>query len=161
MPPGIVGREAQLLEVERFLDASGDGFAVLVLEGDAGIGKTTLWREARRRAEERGAPVLWCRPSAAEAKLSFAAVADLVARVDDGAFARLPDPQREALEVALLRRTPEGRGPDGRAIAAAFLTLIRHLASERTVILAVDDWQWLDPASRRGPEFAAPPLPKA
>jgi DNA-binding CsgD family transcriptional regulator len=155
MTSGIVGREAQLLEVEGFLDAAAAGFAAVVLEGDAGIGKTTLWREARRRAEERGALVLWCRPSAAEAKLSFAAVADLVARVDDGAFARLPDPQREALEVALLRRTPEGRGPDGRAIAAAFLTLIRHLASERTVILAVDDWQWLDPASRRVLEFAA------
>ena len=155
MPPGIVGREAQLLEVERFLDASGDGFAVLVLEGDAGIGKTTLWREARRRAQERGATVLWCRPSAAEANLSFAAVADLLARVDDGAFAALPDPQRDALEVALLRRRPQGKGPDSRAVAAAFLSLIRGLAAERHLILAVDDWQWLDPPSRRVFEFAA------
>ncbi|HEX5251225.1 MAG TPA: AAA family ATPase [Gaiellales bacterium] len=155
MPPGIVGREAQLLEVERFLDASAAGFAVLVLEGDAGIGKTTLWREARSRAGERGALVLSSRPSAAEAKLSFAAVADLLARVEGDAFAALPDPQRDALEVALLRRRPAGKGPDSRAVAAAFLTLIRRLAAEGHVILAVDDWQWLDPPSRRVFEFAA------
>ena len=155
MAPGIVGREAQLLEVERFLDASAAGFAVLVLEGDAGIGKTTLWREARGRAGERGALVLSSRPSAAEAKLSFAAVADLLARVDGDVFAGLPDPQRDALEVALLRRRPVGRGPDSRAVAAAFLTLIRGLAAERHLILAVDDWQWLDPPSRRVFEFAA------
>jgi len=108
MPPGIVGREAQLLEVERFLDASAAGFAVLALEGDAG-----------------------------------------------DAFAALPDPQRDALEVALLRRRPAGKGPDSRAVAAAFLTLIRALAADGQVILAVDDWQWLDPPSRRVFEFAA------
>ena len=98
--------------------------------------------------------MLWCRPSAAEAKLSFAAVADLLVRVADGTFAALPEPQRDALEVALLRRRPEGKGPDSRAIAAAFLTLIRGLAAERPVILAIDDWQWLDPPSRRVFEFA-------
>ena len=152
---GIVGREAQLLEVERFLDASGRGFHALVIEGEAGIGKTTLWREARRRGQERGALVLWCRPSAAEAKLSFAAVGDLLARIDDAAFAALPEPQRDALEVALMRRRPTGARPPARAIAAGFLTLVRGLAAGRRVILAVDDWQWLDPPSRRVFEFAA------
>jgi DNA-binding CsgD family transcriptional regulator len=152
---GIVGREAQLVEVEGFLEASGRGFAVLVLEGTAGIGKTTLWREARRRAQERGALVLWCRPSAAEAKLSFAGVADLLARVHGGAFAALPEPQREALEVALMRRTPTAKRPVARAIAVGFLSLIRGLAAERQVILAVDDWQWLDRPSRHVFEFAA------
>jgi len=159
MPPGVVGREAQLLEVERFLDASAAGFAVLVLEGDAGIGKTTLWREARSRAGERGALVLSSRPSAAEAKLSFAALADLLARVDGDAFAALPGPQRDALEVALLRRRPVGKGPDSRAVAAAFLTPIRGLAVDGQVILAVDDWQWLDrraPGGRRRPDPVRP-----
>src|SRR6185312_4544766 len=85
----------------------------------------------------------------------FAAVADLLARVDGDVFAALPDPQRDALEVALLRRRPVDRGPDSRAVAAAFLTLIRGLAAERHLILAVDDWQWLDPPSRRVFEFAA------
>jgi DNA-binding CsgD family transcriptional regulator len=152
---GIVGREVQLAEVDRFLAASARGFAVLALEGDAGIGKTTVWREARRRAQERGALVLVSRPSAAEARLSFAAVADMLARVDDEAFAALPEPQREALEVALMRRTPSARRSAGRAIAAGFLTLVRRLAAAREVILAVDDWQWLDLPSRRALEFAA------
>jgi DNA-binding CsgD family transcriptional regulator len=151
--PGIVGREAQLAEVERFLEASAAGFAVLVLEGDPGIGKTTLWQEARRRAREQGARVLWCRPSAAEAKLSLAAVADLLARVDDAEFAALPGPQREALEVALMRRRPTAGRPDARAVAAGFLTMIRRLAADRRLILAVDDWQWLDRPSRRVLEF--------
>ncbi len=155
MGHGIVGREAQLTEIERFLAASARGFAALVLEGSPGIGKTTLWREARRRAEEQGALVLWCRPSVAEAKLSFAAVADLIARVDDEAFAPLPDPQREALDVALMRSRPTARRPAARAIAAGFLTLIRGLAKDRPVILAVDDWQWLDLPSRHVFEFAA------
>jgi DNA-binding CsgD family transcriptional regulator len=155
MSSGIVGREAPLLEVESFLGAASAGFAVLLLEGDAGIGKTTLWREARRRAQERGALVLPCRPSAAEAKLSFAAVADMLSPLNDAALDPLPEPQREALEVALLRRRPTGKGPDSRAVAAAFLTLIRALSGDRPVILAIDDWQWLDPPSRRVLDFSA------
>ena len=99
--------------------------------------------------------MLWCRPSVAEAKLSFAAVADLIGRVGDEAFADLPDPQREALDVALMRRRPTARRPAARAIAAGFLTLIRGLAEERPLILAVDDWQWLDLPSRHALEFAA------
>jgi DNA-binding CsgD family transcriptional regulator len=152
---GIVGREAPLSEVDAFLRAASRGFAVLALEGEAGIGKTTVWREARRRAQESGARVLSCRPSAAEAKLSFAAVGDLLARVDDQEFAALPEPQREALDVALMRRKPSTARPPARAIAAGFLTLVQHLAAERELILAVDDWQWLDPPSRHVFEFAA------
>jgi DNA-binding CsgD family transcriptional regulator len=152
---GIVGREAPLSEVDAFLRAAAGGFAVLALEGEAGIGKTTVWREARRRAQESGALVLSCRPSAAEAKLSFAAVADLLAGVDDSAFAELPEPQREALEVALMRRAPSTARPSSRAIAVGFLSLVQHLAGDRGVILAVDDWQWLDLPSRHVFEFAA------
>lgn len=152
---GIVGREAPLSEVDAFLRAASGGFAVLALEGEAGIGKTTVWREARRRAQESGALVLSCRPSAAEAKLSFAAVADLLAGVGDEPFAALPEPQREAIDVALMRRKPTTARPPARAIAAGFLTLIQRLAIQREVILAVDDWQWLDLPSRHVFEFAA------
>ncbi|MHB8657671.1 MAG: ATP-binding protein [Solirubrobacteraceae bacterium] len=129
--------------------------AVLVLEGDAGIGKTTVWREAWRRAQELGTSVLWCRPSAVEAKFSFSALGDLLARLDEGVFGALPDPQREALEVALLRRAPSGHGPPTRAAAAGFLSALRALASEQEVVVAVDDWQWLDAPSRGVLEFTA------
>jgi predicted ATPase len=152
---GLVGREAELTEVERFLDRIAHGFTVLVLKGEAGIGKTTVLREARRRADGRGALVLSSHPSVAEAKLSFAAVGDLLGKVNDETFAALPDPQREALDVALLRRRPTGLAPTARAISAGFLSLIRALAATRQVVLAVDDWQWLDVPSRRVLEFAA------
>lgn len=153
MSLGVVGRESELAEVERFIDAADHGFAVLVLEGEAGIGKTTLWREVRRRAEERGYQVLWCRPAAAEAKFSFAGVADLLSAVDEEAFAALPEPQRAALEVALLRAAPPTRSPLSRAVSAAFLTLARGLAEKEQVLLAIDDWQWLDASSQRVIEF--------
>lgn len=151
----VVGRAAEQGEVDAFLDSFTHGFAALRLEGEPGIGKTTVWQDAGARAAERGAEVLSCRPSAAEAKLSFAAVADLLAPVPDDAFATLPTPQREALDVALLRSAPSGRAPVAHAVAAGFLSLVRALASVRPLIVAVDDAQWLDPPSRGVLEFAA------
>jgi DNA-binding CsgD family transcriptional regulator len=152
---GVVGREAALAEVEGFLDASAREFAALVLEGEAGIGKTTVWREGMRRAHGRATLVLACRPAAAEAKMSFAALADLLSEVDDAVVASLPAPQRDALQVALLRISPTSGAATGRAVAAGFLGLVRALAASHPVILAVDDWQWLDLPSRRVLEFAA------
>jgi DNA-binding CsgD family transcriptional regulator len=151
---GVIGREAELIEVGQFLDQIGGGFAALVIEGEPGIGKTTIWQEARRRAEQRGLSVVWCRASEAEAKLSFSAVGDLLAPVAEEPFAGLPEPQREALEVALLRRRAARRGPDRRAVAAGFLSLLRAIASMQQLVLAIDDWQWLDAPSRRVIEFA-------
>lgn len=152
---GVVGREGALAEVDAFLKEADDAFSALVLEGEPGIGKTTVWREALRRAEERGALVLSCRPSATEAKLSFAALADLLSPVEEATFAALPAPQRDALEVALLRTSPSGGAPSARAVAAGCLSLARDLARTRTVLLAVDDAQWLDPPSRAALEFTA------
>ncbi len=155
MTSGVVGREAELAEVEGFLGTATGGFAALVLEGEAGIGKTTVWREGLRRAQERGTLVLRCRPALAEAKMSFAALGDLLSEVDEPAFTRLPAPQREALQVALLRSSPTAGGAAAHAVAAGFLGLVRGLAASQPVVVAVDDWQWLDLASRRVLEFAA------
>ncbi len=152
---GVVGREAELASIDAFLSAAEGAFSALVLEGKPGIGKTTLWREAGQRAQERGALVLSCRPSAAEAKLSFAAIADLLSPVEKASFATLPPPQRDALEVALLRTSPSGGDPSARGVAAGVLTLVRELAASRTVVLAIDDVQWLDPPSRAAIEFTA------
>lgn len=165
MGSGVVGRERELAEIEHLLETIDDGPCLLAIEGEAGIGKTTLWHEARRRVRDRGALVLSCRPSVAEAKLSFAALSDLLGDVDADAIASLPPPQRDALEVALLRsRPPAAAGPGNgstgaapsaaRPVAAGLLSLLRALAAERAVILAVDDWQWLDAPSQRAIEFA-------
>src|SRR3954447_23195475 len=129
--------------------------AALALEGEAGIGKTTLLREARRRAESAGSRGLACRPSAAEAKFSFSGLADLLSPVGDETFAALPDPQRDALQVALLRASPKQRPPLAQAVAAGFLGLIRDLARERPLLLAIDDVQWLDAPSLGALAFAA------
>jgi DNA-binding CsgD family transcriptional regulator len=153
--PVVVGRETELAEVDAFLDAAGEGFAALVLDGEAGIGKTTVWRQAVCLAEQRGVRVLACRASAAEAKLSFAGLADLLSSIAEEALGSLPAPQRDALAVALLRAAPSGRAPGARAVAAGFLSLLRALAATTMVLVAVDDWQWLDRSSRAVLEFAA------
>jgi Cdc6-like AAA superfamily ATPase len=98
----VVGRDSELAAADSFLAARG-GFAGLAIVGEPGIGKTTLWDEVMRRAQEGGALVLVARPSEAEAKLSFAALSDLVSALDARAFEALPEPQRQALDVALLR----------------------------------------------------------
>ena len=55
-----------------------------------------------------GWQVLSCRPAASDAGLPHVGLADLLRRVPDDAFARLPAPQRRALEVALLREEAGG-----------------------------------------------------
>ena len=72
----ILGREEELATIVRFFDG-GSGPRALLLEGEAGIGKTTLWREAVRLAEERGR-ALEARPSEVETKLSFGVLGDLL-----------------------------------------------------------------------------------
>ncbi len=151
----IVGRDAEMAQVEEFLAAVRRGSAALILDGEAGIGKTTVWQEARRRADASGIRVLACRASAAEAKFSFAGVTDLLSPISEGAFDALPTPQRDALSVAMLRAAPTRRTSVERAVAAGCLTLLRELAVEGPLLVAVDDWQWLDGPSREVLEFAA------
>lgn len=151
---GVVGREAELYEVDRFIEDLARQPAAVAIEGEAGIGKSTIWAEARRRAELRNATVLACRPSGAEAKLSFAGLTDLLATVPEAPWAKLPAPQREALDVALLRVAPSGRAPIARGVAAGFLALIKALAADGPVVIAVDDLQWLDAPSRSVLDYA-------
>jgi DNA-binding CsgD family transcriptional regulator len=149
----VVGRDLELAAADSFLAAEG-GFAALAIVGEPGIGKTTLWDEVLRRAQERGALALVARPSEAEAKLSFAALSDLVSAIDVDAFDALPEPQQQALDVALLRARVAGRPPERRTVGTALLTLLRHVAASTDVVIGIDDLQWLDPASRTALEFA-------
>src|SRR5215472_576808 len=140
--------------VAAFLDGVPSGPCGLVLEGAAGIGKTTVWRAGAARAAERSYTVLSCRPAESEARLSFAALGDLLDGLLDRALPRLPPPQRRALEVALLMEDPVGSPPEQRAVCVAFLAVLRHLSESGPVVLAVDDLQWLDDPSARVLEFA-------
>ncbi|MFI5287981.1 MAG: ATP-binding protein, partial [Candidatus Dormibacteria bacterium] len=152
---GVIGRDPERLAIANFLTALGRGFTQLTLEGEAGIGKTTLWWEALRQASSRGAHVIATRPSESEATLSFAALADLFDGVDDSMIDRLPIPQREAIAAALLRAPAPLRGIDELALCAAVLSLLRLLAAEGPLVVAVDDAHWLDPPSARALIFAA------
>jgi hypothetical protein len=150
----VVGRERELSLLDGFLGSFADGFAVLALEGEPGIGKTTVWQEGMRRAEAGGLLALSCRPAESEARLSFVGLGDLLSPVPDGALAALPDRQRAALEVALLRaRSGERLRPDRRSIGVALLALVRELGASRPVVVGVDDAQWLDHPSAAVLEF--------
>jgi len=112
--PEIVGRDPELAATAAFLD--GDFPAALVLAGQAGIGKTTVWRAALDQAREHGVRVLVCRPAQSEAHLSFAGLADLLEPVLGEKLAALPAVQRRALEAALLLSEEERPPPDQRTI---------------------------------------------
>ncbi|MBA2571244.1 MAG: AAA family ATPase [Chloroflexi bacterium] len=144
--------------VARFIERVPNGPVGLVIEGEPGIGKTTVWLEAVRLAREREYRVLQARPAEAEAELSYAALADLVGGVFDQASGDLPTPQRHALEVTLLRQEADERA-DPRTTASALVGVLSSLAADRPLVIAVDDVQWLDPASARALEFAARRLP--
>lgn len=144
----IVGRDAELAAVAAFLED--EGARALLLAGEAGIGKTTLLRAALTDVR---ATLLRCRPAGSEVRLSFAALADLLEDVPDD-LVELPEPQRAALDVALLRQVPPPGGVDGRAVGAAVLATLRAVAAREPLVVAIDDLQWLDAASAQALAFA-------
>lgn len=150
----VVGRERELAAVQSFLEHGLEGFSAVLVAGEAGIGKTTVWQEAVRLGEEAGFLALRCRPGQTEAKLGLAALSDLLSPVDDDVLAALPDPQRDAIEVALLRAPPSGASSSSRAVAAGVLSILQRLGEQAPVLLAVDDVQWLDRSSQAALAFA-------
>jgi DNA-binding CsgD family transcriptional regulator len=150
----LLGRTVELDAIDAFLERVALGLEALVIEGEPGIGKTTLWRAALERARDASLEVLSAGPVGAEAQLGFAALADLLEPVADGILPSLPEPQRRALAVALLREAPGRRRIDQRTISSASLSLLRELASRGPILVAVDDLQWLDRPSARVIEFA-------
>lgn len=159
MAEQVVARQAEAQAVADFLDLVPHQACALVIEGDPGIGKTTLWLAALDRARARGFRILSCRAAAAESVLAYTALADLLSEVHDALWADLPIPQQQALNVALLRRRGEAQNVDPRAVAAAFLTVIGRLAAENPVVIAIDDLQWVDTSSVNAVSYAARRLP--
>lgn len=155
----VFGRDPELSLADTFLGVARERFDILLLEGEAGIGKTTVWRETLRRAGEGGFRMLSCRPAATEVGLPGTALADLLEDVPDPALAALPAPQRQAIEIALLRVAPEEGATDLRALAAAVRSLLVILADERPLLVAIDDVQWLDRSSATVVGFALRRIP--
>jgi DNA-binding CsgD family transcriptional regulator len=145
------GRDEELEVIRAFV--SGDRPGALVLEGEVGIGKTTLWRAAVEAEEAAGRAVLVTRPSRAEAALSFSGLTDLLAVSFEPLGGDLPEPQARALETALLLR--ESSTPvDARALSAGVLSVLGLLSATRPVTVAIDDIQWMDGASASALAYA-------
>jgi DNA-binding CsgD family transcriptional regulator len=149
----VVGREEELAAVAGFLEGPHDGSAVLVLEGDPGIGKSTLWQAAVEAARACGLVVLASRPAEAERGLAHAGLGDLLEGVADEALPRLSAPRRRALEVTLLQDEPE-EPVDDRALAVAVRDVLQLLAEPGPLVVAIDDVQWLDLPTSRTLAFA-------
>ncbi len=154
MPGSVVGREAEQAAVDSMLAGAQEGLRLLVLEGEPGIGKTTVWREGIVRAGALGYRVLSCRAAQAESRLSFAGLGDLLGPVESETLEALPGPQRRGLGIALLRTEAEGPAPEPRTIGTAVVSLLTTLSVGSPVLLALDDLQWLDRPTARALEFA-------
>ncbi len=115
---------------------------VLVIRGEAGIGKTALLRYAARQAS--GFRVAELTGVEAEMELPFAGIHQLCATMLDRLDA-LPAPQRGALSVAL--GLAAGEVPDRFLVGLAVLSLLAAVAEERPLLCLVEDAQWLDAAS--------------
>lgn len=155
MPARVVSREPQASAIAEFLTAVVAAPAALVMEGEPGIGKTTLWLEAVERAQAEGFQVMAARPVAAESVLAYSSLADMLHGVDAAVLTELPGAQRAALDRVLLRADAESAPADQRAVAAGFLSVVSAVAERSKVLVAVDDIQWLDSSSRLVVAFAA------
>jgi DNA-binding CsgD family transcriptional regulator len=139
----IVGREEELRALSAFVGRELTGAAALVLEGEAGIGKSTLWAAAVEDARADGCRVLVSRPAETERGLAFAGLGDLLESALDDVVDDLPPPRRRALEAALLVGD-SSEAADVRALGVAVRNALEILAAAGRLVVAVDDVQWLD-----------------
>src|SRR6187397_1413214 len=142
-PPAFRGRSSECELLDELLDnVRGGQSAVLVIRGEAGIGKTALLRYCGRKASGfRKAQIAGVE---SEMELPFAGLHRLCAPMLERLDA-LPEPQRIALRVAL--GLESGEAPDRFLVALAALSLSAEVAADRPLLCLVDDAQWLDGAS--------------
>src|SRR5258706_960386 len=147
----LLGRERERAALDRLVESARDGSGgALVVHGEPGVGKTALLDEMVEKATTvrivRGAGV------EGETELPFAAVQQLCAPILD-VRARLPGPQRDALDVAF--GLSQGAAPNPFLVALAVLGLLSEAARERGLLCVIDDAHWLDRASAQALGFAA------
>uniref|UniRef100_UPI0034E032B1 AAA family ATPase n=1 Tax=Streptomyces flavofungini TaxID=68200 RepID=UPI0034E032B1 len=149
----LFGRRTEAARIDRLLSAAREGDSgVLVLRGEAGIGKTSLLRQGARAAEAAGLRVRRVCGWEPERGIGFAGLSQLV-RADPRLLARLPGVQASALRGAVA--LGPARAADRFGVCAATLTHIAHLSADRPLLLVVDDAHALDTPSLEALAFAA------
>ena len=139
----LSGRRTECAALDGLLDrVRGGRSAVVVLRGDAGIGKTALLRYVTDQAA--GFSVARCMGVESDMELAFTGLHDLCAPILSCLDA-LIEPQRAALSVAL--GLASGEPPESFLVALAALNLFAQAAEERPLLCVVDDAQWLDQAT--------------
>ncbi len=132
------------------------------MDGEAGIGKSTLWSTALADASGDGDRILSWRASIAERQIAFAGLSGLL----DGSDPRrlldpIAEPRRRALLAAFGLIEAGREPPEPGLIGLAVADVLRALARDGSVLVAIDDLQWLDPATDDALAFAARRLPDA
>ena len=133
--PDVVGRRREREQLDAFVGAVPAGIGALVITGEAGIGKTVLWHRGVASCREAGYEVLVARPSEDEMSGALIGLVDLFERIDDD-------------------RVVLGGDVDPFIRGRAILDALRSLATQRPVVLAIDDVQWLDVASAKCLRYA-------
>lgn len=147
----LVGRTSECAFIDATLTAARAGESrSVVIRGDAGVGKTTLLRYAADRAA--GSLVLAARGVESESELPFSGLSDLLHPLI-GRLSELPGPQAAALAGALSIGPPVAG--DRFAVCAATLSLLSAAAGEGTVLVLLDDVQWMDGSSVEAFTFTA------
>ncbi|MGY1664294.1 AAA family ATPase [Geodermatophilus sp. SYSU D00696] len=150
--PDLVGRTAELARIERLLDDARSGRSgLLVVEGEAGVGKTALLRAAAARAT--GSTLLQARGIESEATLPHAVLLELLGPLRP-LLAGVPPGQAAALAAALGWGPPDVPG-ERHLVGAGTLSLLAAAAAATSLLVLVDDLQWADAESAAALLFAA------
>src|SRR6266436_5831458 len=148
----LVGRDAELAQLDKALAEAAEHGGALFVSGAAGIGKTSLLDAAASDARSRGYKVLTVTGLESEADLPFAGLHQLLQPVLPSAGA-LPGPQKNALLTALGMRA--GAPPEVFLVGMATLSLLDKVAGEGPLVVVADDFQWLDRATSSVLRFVA------
>jgi DNA-binding CsgD family transcriptional regulator len=147
----LLGRRNECVALDRLVATVQSGqSAVLVIQGEAGIGKTALLEYLASRAT--GCRILTAAGVESEMELAFGGLHQLCAPLLDK-LAPLPAPQRDALGTAFGLKA--GEVPDRFLVGLAELSLLANAAEEKPLLCVVDDTQWLDRVSAQTLAFVA------
>ena len=151
-PGRIIGREAGLARLRGLVEPVPQASQVLLVTGEAGMGKTVLLADAAGRARPAGMRVLSVTGRESESKLAFAGLHQLLRPVLSDA-ADLPGRQAQAL-LGALGLAADPAAPDPLLTSVAVLTLLSDLSERSPVLVVADDAQWLDRSSLDALAFA-------